>query len=159
MELGACWSDEAEDAFDIFYKDEVRSIRIVFLYINKKNELIFSKKFHQSLNNERITKSQMIYLLKQNYLHDGAKFYPLQMLQFNVGIESREVSDYVDGVKPHNFLSLVHYIHAIPWKRTIKYFQPLNSLYILMKERSSSRSSTKKIILFKKRRKTRRRSN
>ena len=161
MELGACWSDEKEDDYDVFHKDEVRDIRIIFLYVNKLNELIYSKKFMHSLNNEQITKHNMLYLLKHNSTHDDVKFYPSQILQYNICIDSEDVMDYVDGTKQRNFLRPIHYIHTISWKRTIKYFQSLNSLYIIMKERSPSslHSSTKKIILFKKQRKTRRRRN
>ena len=44
-----------EDAFDVFYKDAVKTIRLVFLYINDTMELIYSKKFNIPLENEIMT--------------------------------------------------------------------------------------------------------
>ena len=146
-----------EDAFDVFYKDAVKTIRLVFLYINDAMELIYSKKFNIPLENEIMTKSQLLYLLKQHATHNKTKFYPLHLLKYNINLDSREIPTFVDDPIEYNFMSIVPYVNGLRWNKTIKYLHSLNSLYIIMKQRKkSTHNSTKKIFLHSKRRKTRR---
>jgi len=147
---------EEEDEYELFYKDAVRSVRLVFLYINEKNELIYSKKCNLPLENETITKSQLLYLLKKNSIYNNSRYYPQELLQYNIALNSEDVRTFLEDPDDFNFMRVVQYLNGIRWKKTIKFFQPLNSLYILMKERVASRSSTKRIFLSSKKRKTRR---
>ena len=69
MDLDADWIEEfnnKEKAYEDFYNKPVENIRIVFLYINGKNELISSKKFKLDIQNETISKNMLINLLKKN---------------------------------------------------------------------------------------------
>ena len=147
---------EEEDEYELFYKDAVRSVRLVFLYINEKNELIYSKKCNLPLENETITKSQLLYLLKKNSIYNNSRYYPQELLQYNIALNSEDVRTFLEDPDDFNFMRVVQYLNGIRPKKTIKFFQPLNSLYILMIERVASRSSTKRIFLSSKKRKTRR---
>jgi len=146
-----------EDEYDVFYKDSVRDVRLIFLYINKDNELIYSKKSMMPLENEVITKSQLLYLLKKNGIYNKVRYHPKYLFQYNIELNSEDVQDFLKTPEDYNFMQSVQYLNGIRWKKTIKFFQPLNSLYIIMNERkNSSDAVTKRIYLSTKKRKTRR---
>ena len=161
MDLDADWIDkfnQEEKRYEPFYLKKVHDVRIVFLYINSKNELIYSKKFKSPIENAIISKNKLIKLLKDNILYNNRKFFPSYMFKFNITLEPQDIKAFL--IKPHtfNFFTQANYMKPIKWEDTIEFFHPLNCLYIFMKNRSSNlRGSTKKIyITNKKRKKTRR---
>jgi len=150
-------NDSIDDEYDAFYKGAVQDIRLIFLYINEDRELIYSKKCILPLENEVITKSQLLYLLKQHAIYNKIKYYPQHLLQYNIGLDTEDVQPFVEEPENYNFMRGVQYLNGIRWKKTIKFFHSLNSLYIIMKQRKkSSNAITKRIFLTTKKRKTRR---
>jgi hypothetical protein len=146
-----------DDEYDAFYKDAVQAVRLIFLYINEQRELIYSKKCILPLENEVITKSQLIYLLKQHAIYNKIKYYPKHLLQYNIGLDTEDVQPFIEEPENYNFMRGVQYLNGIHWKKTIKFFHSLNSLYIIMKERKKTTGGvTKRIFLSTKKRKTRR---
>ena len=162
MELDSAWIDEwnvAENAYAPFYKDRVDHIRTIFLYINEKNEIIYSKKFRLNIKDEMFSKNQLITILKQNMLYNNSKFYPIYLLKFNMTLDQNDVNAFNHEPNKFNFLKEVEYVHDILWKKTITFFQPLNSIYIIMKVRTKKvNKGTKKIFInnHKRRKRTRR---
>ncbi len=149
--------NDSIDEYDAFYKGAVQAVRLIFLYINEESELIYSKKCILPLENEVITKSQLLYLLKQHAIYNKVKYYPKHLLQYNIGLDTEDVQPFVEEPENYNFMHGVQYLNGIRWKKTIKFFQPLNSLYIIMKERKKTPNAiTKRIFLSTKKRKTRR---
>ena len=150
-------NDSVDDEYDAFYKDAVQAVRLIFLYINNNNELIYSKKCILPLENEVITKSQLLYLLKKNGVYNKVKYYPKHLFQYNIELNGEDVQDFLKSPEDYNFMRAVQYLNGIYWRKTIKFFRPLNSLYIIMNERKkSSNAITKRIFLTTKKRKTRR---
>ena len=162
MELDTDWIDEwnnEENRYIPFYKDKVNNIRTIFLYVNEDNEIIYSKKFRLKIKDEIFSKNQLITVLKQNILYNHTKFYPIHLLKFNMTLDQDDVNAFNHNPKKFNFMKEVEYVHDILWKKTITFFQPLNSIYIIMKARTKKTSKgTKKIFIqnHKSRKKTRR---
>ena len=89
MDLDADWIEEfnnEEKAYEGFYNKPVENIRIVFLYINGKNELISSKKFKLDIQNETISKNILMTLLKKNISYNNLNYYPSYLLKFNIDL-------------------------------------------------------------------------
>ena len=160
MDLDNEWIDEfnaQESLYAPFYKGAVTNVRIVFLYINHNKEIIYSKKFRININNEKISKNQMIGLLKYNLVYNHNKFYPYEMLQYNIDLDPLDVKDYINHTENFNFLERIYYVNPVSWKKTINLLKPINSIYIFMKERNNKgNSTTKKIFITKKKNKTKR---
>ena len=160
-ELDTEWIDDfltKEKLYAPFYKNKIENIRTIFIYINENNEIIHSKKFRSPIKNETFTRDQLITNLKQNMLYNNHKFYPLHLLKFNITLNQNEINDFNQDPSKFNFFNEVEYVHDIIWKRTIQFFHPLNSIYIIMKKRVNNNNRTKKIYIRtkKKHKKTRR---
>ena len=161
-ELDTAWIEEFitnEKLYKPFYKDKVTNIRTIFIYINANNEIIYSKKFRLMIKDETFTKDQLITILKRNMLYNNNKFYPLYLLKFNITLDQDDVKKFNIEPQKFNFLNQVEYVHDILWKKTINFFHPLNSIYLIMKIRTPKiNNGTKKIYITskKKRKKTRR---
>ena len=161
MDLDADWIEEfnnKEKAYEGFYNKPVENIRIVFLYINGKNELISSKKFKLDIQNETISKNMLMNLLKKNISYNNLNYYPSYLLKFNIDLIPENIHAFLGESYAFNFLTQVNYMKEIVWEKTIKSFQSLNTLYIFMKRRvPNNRNSTKKIYISRKKlKKTRR---
>ena len=66
MDLDTSWIDEfnqEEKKYQEFYKQEINGIRIVLFFINENNELFSSKKYNARLENNMITKNQILNIL------------------------------------------------------------------------------------------------
>jgi len=161
-ELDTDWIEEfiiKEKLYKPFYKDKVTNIRTIFIYINENNEIIYSKKFRLSIKDEIFTKNQLITILKQNMLYNNNKFFPLYLLKFNITLDQDDIKKFNIAPQKFHFLNEVEYVHDILWKKTINLFQPLNSIYLVMKIRTpKTNNGTKKIYITSKKRrnKTRR---
>ena len=160
MELDSQWIDEfnaQENLYKPFYKGEVTNVRIVFFYLNHEKEIIYSKKFRIHINNEQISKSQLIGLLKQNMIYNHKKFYPCDLLKYNMKLDPLDVKTYINEPDNYNFLERIYYVNPVSWEKTINFLKPINSIYILMRERKHNRgSTTKKIYISSKKKKTKR---
>ena len=137
--------------------DNLKSIQIIFLYVDKDNNLISSRKSAILVRKNVIYKKKLIYLLKKNSINGDKKFYPSILLKYNICLNLDEIQHFVKDPYAYNFLSQEHYIQDIHWKNTIGILHKANSLYIILHERSPSNKYTKKIYISKKkRRKTKR---
>lgn len=148
------WIDDfnnKEKQYNPFYPKKVTNVRIVFLYINEKNELVYSKKFIHPVKNEIISNDKLMNLLKKNIIYNNRSFYPTYLFRYNMNIRPENINQFIHEPQRFTFLKQVNYMREIPWEKTIDFFQSLNRLYIFMKNRSpSQRGSTKKIYISKK---------
>ena len=98
MDLDADWIDkfnQEEKRYEPFYLKKVHNVRIVFLYINEKNELIYSKKFKLPIENAIISKNKLIKLLKDNILYNNRIFFPSYMFKFNITLEPQDIKAFL----------------------------------------------------------------
>ena len=163
MDLDTSWIDEfnrEEEEYNEFYKQEIGGIRIVLFFINENNELFSSKKYNARLEDNIITKNQILNILKNNISHDNNSYTPSFILKFNIDLDPENIENFIEHPNQFNFLTSENYMTDIHWNETIQNMQSLNTLYILMKKRTfrNTHNSTKRIYISKKRgkRKTRR---
>ena len=120
-----------ESLYDTFYPKEVKSVRLIFLYINDKNELIYSKKFKYPVSKSIIHKNKFLNLLKKNIVYNNRKFFPESMIQFNMTLNPADINVFIDEPNKFNFFKPVNYMREIRWDETIEFFQSLRNIYFL----------------------------
>ena len=142
--------DKNEEEYNEFYKNKVESIQILFLYVNKENELFHVKSEKLVLNKSGINKEDIIFILRENMIHNDTKFLPISLLKYNINLDIKDIKKYIITEDyPCDFLTQEKYTNRIGWEDTISLFQDLNSLYVVYKERNPKRSTKKTHIKIK----------
>ena len=138
MDLDTAWIDEfnkEEKKYNEFYKQEINGIRIVLFFINENNELFSSKKYNARLENNMITKNQILNILKNNISYNNSSYTSSFILKFNIDLDPENIENFIERPNQFNFLTPEHYMTDIHLSKTSKSLQPLNTLYVLMKKR------------------------
>ena len=159
MDLDTSWIDEfnqEEQKYNEFYKQEISGIRIVLFFINEHNELFSSKKYKAPLENNIITKNQILNILKKNISYNNNSYTPSFILKFNVDLDPENIENFIADPNQFNFLTSESYMTDIHWNKTIQSMQSLNTLYILMKKRNFRKKNATKRVYISNKRKTRR---
>jgi|UniRef100_A0A6C0AKE9 hypothetical protein len=148
--------DNWEEKFEIddqpykdFYKESQDNMNIYFIYINSDNEIIRTKKEKFILDENKLTKSLLIEILKKNMFIKNKKYKPISLIKYNILLEPDEVQEYIYNSDSYDFMFIETMIDQISWEKTITLFQNINSLHILFYEKKKSNSKTKKIFINK----------
>jgi len=136
---------EKEDKmYNDFYYEKIENVWIYYLYINKGKELEYIKKENVFLNDTKITKENLLYLLRTNSILNKRKYSLVSMLQYNLDLKPENVTNYLRKPNNDDVFDVKSKIDDIKWKDTISLFQDLNCLYILYRERKKTCRGTKK---------------
>ena len=140
---------ETEDEeYKDFYSEPVDSVRLLLLYVSKKNYLFHIKKDTVVLENNCLSKDSLIEILRTYMKHNNKKYRPISILKYNINLEPEEVELYVKDSNNINFLSAEKSIDSIHFEDSIALFQNLNSIYIIFHENCKSwHNKTKKIYI------------
>ena len=140
IEPDVMWAKEYIDEsnkYSEFYKDDVEVIEIYFIYINENNEISHTLKTKHIIQDNKISRDELVFLVDKNRLRD---FKYSMMLKYNFDIEP---SDLLDNTRNNNdnnddeqtnyskYLHEMTYLEDIHWNRTISMMSDLNTLYIL----------------------------
>ena len=174
------WINEFEKVdkdYQGFYNEDLHFLKIHSIYINQKNEIEQLKEEKMFLNQgvNKISREQLLGILKVNAFNGGKRHSILSILKYNVDIHSTEIMDYLKGGKESNgkesngkesnegdFLSVIKNIDDIVFNQTINMFQDLNDIILLFYEkpleeqystsivnsRPASGSMTKKVYIY-----------
>ena len=160
-ELDITWVNNIEDIEkdnDIFYKEKINEITLIFLYINN-NEVENIKKDYLELKTPGVlSKENLIDLINKNKINNSIKYSLSSLLKFNINIEPENIKNFVidNDIKNYNtlFFSKIKNIDDIKWNDSINMFEHLNTLYFVYTVKKTNNSSTKKVV-FKKQNTTR----
>jgi|MDSZ01.2.fsa_nt_gb hypothetical protein len=157
------WDEEFEkedEPYKDFYKEQQENMNVYFIYINSDNEIVRTKKEKFILENNKITKTLLIEILKKNMIVKNKKYKPISLIKYNMLLEPDEVQEYIYNSDSYDFMFIETIIDDIHWDKTISLFQNINSLHILFYEKKKSGAKTKKIYIHKpSRKKTRKKLN
>ena len=138
------WINEFEKVdkdYQGFYNEDLHFLKIHSIYINLQNEVQQIKEekmfFYEGVN--KISREQLLGILKVNSFNGGIKYTILSMLKYNVDIHSSEIIDYLKSSakgSDEGFLSVIKNIDDIVFNKTINMFQHLNDLILLFYEKS-----------------------
>jgi len=145
--------------YDDFYKDNILTININVLYVNKENniEKVTEEVFFMQ-NPNIISREEIIGIIKKNTILNGYDYSLLSIIKYNIVLNPEEVTAFLKTKTFHYyndiFFTTLKHIDAIYFEKTINMFQDLNSLFIIFYEKdknnhatSSIRNTTKKIYL------------
>lgn len=155
--LDTKWIDEF-DVYNDLYNEDLEYINIFYFYINKENNIIDVIKTRNIIQDNKITKDELLYLIKTNIINKKKKYELMSILQYNFDINPEDVQYFLREninndskcIKEQQYLIKHKSLSTIIWNQTINIFKPLNALYIVFHEaklKKTKQNVTKKIRL------------
>tara|TARA_B100000963_G_scaffold295826_1_gene266878 strand:+ start:634 stop:1179 length:546 start_codon:yes stop_codon:yes gene_type:complete len=145
------WMDvleKEEEDYKSFYKENIDIVKIFYTYVDSNNKIYYVKKDNLLIENNKINRDELIYILKKNKQNNKKNHKLISVLQYNIDLEPEEVLNYLKNKENYNFLTVVNKVHDILWNDTISIFKNLNSLHIVYYEEPINKSSnTKKVYI------------
>lgn len=138
-ELDDSWINDFEEndkPYNELYKEDLFTIYLNILYINKDNTIEKIKKeifFMQNPN--LITREEIIRIIKNNSKLDSVSYSLLSILKYNITINPEDITVFLksDNLDYYNdtYLSILKHIDSIYFEKSIGTFHDLNTLFIL----------------------------
>ena len=145
------WMDileKQEEDYKSFYKENVDIVKIFYTYVDSDNKIYYVKKDNLLIENNKINRNELIYILKKNKQNNKKNHKLISVLQYNIDLEPEEVLNYLKYKENYNFLTVVSKVNDILWNDTISIFKNLNSLHVIYYEEPVKKSSnTKKVYI------------
>jgi len=145
------WMDileKQEEDYKSFYKENVDIVKIFYTYVDCDNKIYYVKKDNLLIENNKINRNELIYILKKNKQNNKKNHKLISVLQYNIDLEPEEVLNYLKYKENYNFLTIVSKVNDILWNDTISIFKNLNSLHVIYYEEPVKKSSnTKKVYI------------
>ena len=136
-----------DESYKDFYNEKITNIELNYIYINRKNNIEYIKKNKCILNENKLSKERLLYLLKTNIKRENKRYGLLSILQYNINLKPEEIRNYIDDSSNFNFLNTKREINDILWEDTINIFQDINKLYIVFYEKKITNKNTKKVYI------------
>lgn len=155
------WVEERKRdlTYDFFSRSSLDDLNCTILYINKKKELNSIVKECISIENDILTKEQLISIIKKNQSNLLCKYQLISILKFSFSIDHDEINKYIETDSFDSLLKPINYINDIQIEPCIPYFHHLNQLYFIFQEKDNAvKKQTKKIVYTMNHKKTRRSS-
>jgi hypothetical protein len=119
-----------------FKLKRIKDINIYLTYINRENEIeiISKKKLYIENKQNTITRSQMIYVIKNFQRRNNIHYKLISVMVYNINVTPETLSDYIE--KPEDFISLftLSRIDSFELPSTISLLQEFNAMYFLFTE-------------------------
>jgi hypothetical protein len=142
--------ENIDNSYNIFYLDDVHSIKVKCVYINKENEIEKMKQENIILGKPNyLSREEVMGIIKHN-IH--GRYGLLSILKYNINLDPSNVKSFVSSRQyEETFLTTIKNIDAITWDTTISMFQDLNEIIFFFYEKSGSHknNATRKILLQK----------
>ena len=152
-ELDDSWIKEIEEEekdYNSFYKEENETIQVNYIYIDKNSKIYFVKKEILMLEEKKIDKKKLIFLLKKNKNYNNKNHKLISILQYNIDLSPEDLGLYLKENENFNFLTVKSSLNELKWDDSINLFKDLNSLHIIYYEESRHKNSnTKKVYIRK----------
>ena len=144
--------NEEDNLYNDFYYEKNRNIWIYYLYVNLNNEIGHVKKENHILDDTKVSKEKLLFLLRINSIFKNSKYSLLSIHKYNIDLKPDNVLEYLKEPQYFSFMDKTN-IKDLVWKDSISLFQDLNCLYVIYKERKNTTPCTKKICKKRKRNK------
>ena len=151
--------EKNDNPYNEFYKDDIFTVNINILYINKYNDIekVSEEVFLMKTQNI-ISREEIVGIIKKNSLMNGNNYSLLSIIKYNIVLNPEDITTFlksskIDYYNDYFFTTLKH-IDTIYFEKSINMFQDLNTLFIIFYEKdktnesvSSMKNNTKKIYL------------
>lgn len=138
---------EAEKDYEDLYCENVKSINVIYIYVNKDNEI---KKYNQEeyiLKEENILSEQeLINIIKKS--QESKKYKMSSILKYNIHVDPKEIIEH-KIINYDKYLTEIKQVKDIIFEETIKCYQNMNSIYVIYCEivKNNNRKKTEKYKL------------
>jgi hypothetical protein len=146
VELDTYWIQEFEKIdkdYKNFYVENVESIKIYFIYVDKFKNIVNTKKEFFFLKNNTISKNDVIEILKKA----DNRYFLSSILVFNINIEPNNIKSFISNTQDYTscFLKDIKHISNISFSKSCHIFQDLNDLFFIFYEKTHN--NTKKVYI------------
>ena len=149
--------EEDEKEYNEFYNNEIKMIKLFYLYINENNEIYNIKCRNEMIENSCLTKERILYLIKKNQFNLIKKHRLISLLKFNIDLDHLEINNFITDKLNSNYLSSLKIIDSVNFNKTIDILHDLNCIiFLFTNNKSPTLNTTKKIHMKKIQSKTRR---
>jgi len=154
-DLDDSWLVEFENIdndYKYFYKENINSVKIHCLYINKNNCLEKIKEETILLNKSNVlSKEEIIEILKRNNKENHIRYSLMHILKYNIDLEPIHLKSFLKNNIENNtvkmdYLTTIKTLDNILFQPTIYMFQDLTDIFILFYE-PNNKTITKKIFI------------
>lgn len=144
---------ESEDEYNIeedLYKEEVETICVYYVYVNKEKEITNIKRETIFLSDDGILTSKLFKsILKTNsYNSDNGIYVPKNIIKYNFYLDPENIESFLKNSSEidskYSFMETIKSVQDIQWLPTIGLFYNLNSLHIIYNERKEKKNRTRK---------------
>jgi hypothetical protein len=135
--------DDTNLGLELFYKDNIKIINIIFIYLETKNNessIIHVKKNKRKINSF-LSENELFNLIINNKNLQNNTYVVSTVFKYNFTINPNELLK--NGEKRKIFLHEHTTNFPIYFNPSIKIFENLNSLYFIMEKRKSTKSTIK----------------
>jgi len=138
---------EEKDVYNNYYRTNVNKIYIQFFYVNN-NEIEYKKKIYFLLQEEnKISQEEIFKLLTKYRFYKNKKYKLNKILKYNLSLKENEIEKFL-RLPNISFLKSIEHKEDIYFEPTIKYFQELNELIIIL-NKDETNNTTKKVYFNK----------
>jgi len=124
----------SSETFNKYNKEDVFFLKFYFVYINTNNEIEKVTEDVFELNDENILSvSEICAIIERNKIHNNIHYSLSEMIKYNYTTEPEDIISNIHLPPPS--LIPINNINDITFSPTILFFQTLNCIYILFKEK------------------------
>lgn len=118
-----------------FYEDDIHSIKLRIIYINKNSEIVKVKEERrQLLEPNRISREELLYIVKTNRTLEQKYYGMLSVVKFNIDLSTHDLRSFLKSPSPHlgdMYLTPMNNVDAVTFNKTITALQHLNELMVI----------------------------
>jgi len=147
--------ETCDKPYNDFYKDDIFSININIIYIDKDHNIVkVNEEIFFMKNPNTISREELLGIIKKNAIINNNKYSLFSILRYNITLNPEDISIFLktNNFEYYNkfFLTSLKHIDTIVFDKSIITFQDLNSLFIIFCEKNNLdniANNTKKIYL------------
>lgn len=140
--------ENTEKKYKFFYKEDIRFIKIHFIYIDDDFSIERIKETKLTLNTPNfLSKEEIISLIKHNNVDNHIKYSLFSILKYNIHLDSDLLKPFLksgSSSSQFDFLTSVCNINNITFEPSIYMFQDLNELLFLFSKSNVNKNTTNK---------------
>jgi hypothetical protein len=127
--------ENEERYYTMFYPEKTRSIKVDFLYVNKNKEIEkISEKVLFLRTENKITREELIQLVKENEKIDKIKYKLVSVLIYNITLKHEELRNFLHGSDNYDFMTSLKNIDDYELESSVNCLQSVNNMYIIYTE-------------------------
>ena len=127
--------ENEERYYTMFYPEKARSIKVDFLYVNKNKEIEkISEKVLFLRTENKITREELVQLVKENEKIDKIKYKLVSVLIYNITLKHEELRNFLHGSDNYDFMTILKNIDDYDLQSSVNCLQSVNNMYIIYTE-------------------------